>query len=108
MDKTIIFNNNIRNKQKYQDTLQHLKQYKIYRRKCKDCINDINNILANDTIKSIQISSNSINDPAFDSSLPVIYKLVTSLIIYNQHLKLNILHMVYYQNKMIEIYTSIK
>jgi hypothetical protein len=90
----IIQNNNIRIKQKNTAILQHLIMFKKYRRKCKDCLNEINVILGKNHIINL---SNNINESDYISD-------INSLIIYSNKLKLCLLHMVYYFNK-ISIYS---
>ncbi len=91
----IIQNNDIRIKQKNLSFLQHLIKFKLYRRKCKDCLNEINTIISKDHIKNS--SSNNINlQMSYDKD-------INNLMIYSYKLKLNVLYMSYYYNK-ISIY----
>ena len=87
----IIQNNDTRIKQKNLTSLQHLIKFKKYRRKCKDCLNEINEIISKDHIKNISLDD-------INSKIPY-DKDINNLIIYSNKLKLNILHMTYYYNK---------
>ena len=80
-NKLIIQNNEIRTKQKSMTILQHLIKFKKHRRKCKDYLNEINTILAKNT-------SNNNDD-------------IYNLVIYSNKLKLHLLHMAYYFDKIL-------
>ena len=100
MDKTIIYNNNIRNKQKYTELIELLTKYKFFKKKCKNHISHINDILTNNVISNINLDDSNIND---ESNI-----LINNLIIINYQLKLYILHMVHYLNKLNSVFQSIK
>ena len=92
-NKLIIQNSEIRTKQKNLIVLEHLIKFKKYRRKCKDILDKINIILAKNISPSCseKMQSNDINnDNIYD------------LIIFSNKLKLHLLHMAYYFNKIAE------
>jgi hypothetical protein len=81
-NKLKLYSNDIRIKNKNDKTLNNLIKFKYYRRKCKDNLD-----LINDILKEIQ------NNKSYDKSL------TTKLMMKNYKLKLSILHMAYYLNK---------
>jgi hypothetical protein len=101
MNKQIFYNNDIRNKQKNLELIENLRKFKKYRRYCKDCLNEINSIIASSDIKNILIEKQDDNSKLTGGELNdtnTINKL-NDLCIYNYKLKLNILKMVLYCNK---------